>query len=459
MMVDAEPSVASAPPLRTRSPKRPNGHRRGHTKSRQGCKPCKLRHIKCDEERPSCSNCVVRKHRCSYLDLVAATLPSSYRTTASSSSTPTIPSISAPSTVHPSSAPGVPLTPGSTGSLASSQPFTDTDTTYVTSPPSAFPSLSYTGQPEGPCFTILHLELLHHLHAHPAEILGYDNGQAQSMLDMNMSHAFRAPYLIDQFLSFTAMRMSILQPDRQNLFRAEAANLQNRALAQFNAQQRQVTEESFLPMFLFSGILNCCALYDALEVRSSFALFLDRLVEFLSLSRGIRAITAAGWWPSIEQHLKRCLGENYAPGIVNVADSPDSVGREGGSECDRLLQQLRAADMSQESISACCRATEMIQDMLDSQQTFGNLPNETLNAVLGWPNLVPREFIDMLKQRRPEALVVLAHFAILLYRAKDQWVFGDSAQYLITSTAEYLGTHWVQWMAVPLDVLALNTDT
>ncbi|KAF3921018.1 hypothetical protein AA313_de0200248 [Arthrobotrys entomopaga] len=41
--------------------------RRFHNKSRDGCKACKERRIKCDEGRPKCANCVRRGDDCDYL--------------------------------------------------------------------------------------------------------------------------------------------------------------------------------------------------------------------------------------------------------------------------------------------------------------------------------------------------------------------------------------------------------
>lgn len=42
-------------------PKRP------HRKSRMGCQNCKARKIKCDENRPSCQTCILRKELCAYV--------------------------------------------------------------------------------------------------------------------------------------------------------------------------------------------------------------------------------------------------------------------------------------------------------------------------------------------------------------------------------------------------------
>ncbi|KAH6691462.1 hypothetical protein F5X68DRAFT_259515 [Plectosphaerella plurivora] len=41
--------------------------RKSHTKSRNGCQGCKTRHIKCDEQTPSCANCISREAECVYI--------------------------------------------------------------------------------------------------------------------------------------------------------------------------------------------------------------------------------------------------------------------------------------------------------------------------------------------------------------------------------------------------------
>ncbi|KAJ5161893.1 hypothetical protein N7492_007285 [Penicillium capsulatum] len=46
--------------------------RKSHTKSRNGCKTCKKRHIRCDETFPQCRNCTKHNCRCDYRDMAAA---------------------------------------------------------------------------------------------------------------------------------------------------------------------------------------------------------------------------------------------------------------------------------------------------------------------------------------------------------------------------------------------------
>ncbi|KAK4947336.1 hypothetical protein LTR10_013704 [Elasticomyces elasticus] len=46
--------------------------RKSHTKSRKGCRTCKRRHIRCDENFPQCRNCTKHNCRCDYMDIPAA---------------------------------------------------------------------------------------------------------------------------------------------------------------------------------------------------------------------------------------------------------------------------------------------------------------------------------------------------------------------------------------------------
>ncbi|EWY80973.1 hypothetical protein FOYG_15265 [Fusarium oxysporum NRRL 32931] len=49
--------------------------RKPHFKSRTGCRTCRSRKVKCDEERPSCRKCLKRSLQCDYLDADIRTKP------------------------------------------------------------------------------------------------------------------------------------------------------------------------------------------------------------------------------------------------------------------------------------------------------------------------------------------------------------------------------------------------
>ena len=67
-----------------------------------------------------------------------------------------------------------------------------------------------------------------------------------------------------------------------------------------------------------------------------------------------------------------------------------------------------------------------------------------LCRALFWPVVVPDGFVDMLVNRRPEALVLLAHFAALLHSCRDLWIVGDGGRFMVESISQYLGSEWAE---------------
>jgi len=81
-------------------------------------------------------------------------------------------------------------------------------------------------------------------------------------------------------------------------------------------------------------------------------------------------------------------------------------------------------------------------------------PNKTWldvrGAVFIWPGAVSQEFVDLLFERRPEALVLLAYFCVLLKRINSYWYFEGLGVGLLERVGEGLdswGEGWREWIA------------
>ncbi|KAL2176086.1 uncharacterized protein P884DRAFT_204133, partial [Thermothelomyces heterothallicus CBS 202.75] len=69
---------------------------------------------------------------------------------------------------------------------------------------------------------------------------------------------------------------------------------------------------------------------------------------------------------------------------------------------------------------------------------------------------VPQKFTDLLSQRRPEAIAIMAHWALLLHHTRALWHVADSGTHLLRSIADFLGPSWKPWLSWPLSVLSAN---
>jgi hypothetical protein len=87
------------------------------------------------------------------------------------------------------------------------------------------------------------------------------------------------------------------------------------------------------------------------------------------------------------------------------------------------------------------------------------LPSQHVpHAISGWHVMLPQEFGDVLKDRRPEALVILAYYGVLLHRARRYWICGGNGALMVGAIARQLGAEWAGVMRWPMEVIDSERD-
>jgi hypothetical protein len=59
-----------------------------------------------------------------------------------------------------------------------------------------------------------------------------------------------------------------------------------------------------------------------------------------------------------------------------------------------------------------------------------------------WLIIIPPAYTELLVQRKPEALLILAHFALILHKLRAGWIVGDAGQQLILAVEAHLEASW-----------------
>ncbi|PSN72726.1 hypothetical protein BS50DRAFT_582365 [Corynespora cassiicola Philippines] len=77
-------------------------------------------------------------------------------------------------------------------------------------------------------------------------------------------------------------------------------------------------------------------------------------------------------------------------------------------------------------------------------------------AVFVWPTLISSEFIDLVVQKNREALVIVAHYAILIGRVRNVWWVEGIGPHLLVAVAMALGRE--NWHLIEWPVQALGVD-
>jgi hypothetical protein len=437
--------------------------RRAHRKSRNGCWECKRRHIKCDENRPACSNCVISERTCSFpappTPAAAPTPPPQpeqsvscfnepLRTSSASQVDSPADSISSAGASHrPSSIPPPSyLAPNSgfssnydDGAQSTSlPPFTESFAAADLS--ESPPSISLPDALPTPTFTNKHLILLHHFR----KSLLFDVEKVDIIMDLALDWSSEAPYAIDQLLAISADHLAMTHPESATSWRRTATELQTRALTHFNRDSQDATnhESRFVPRFLFSSLLSLHMLYDTLtQYRATFHVFIERFCNSVCLHRGVKSTSSPGYQTLIKSPL--------APFFLGIKDAAELGDK--GDECAPLISLIENSDLSPSAVEACSTAAHTLQWAFNVHR---NLPKSVnVQAASAFPVVLSDNYIEPVRKHRPEALLVLAYYGVLLHRCRHVWLFGDSGAFLIHLIADHLGSYWKDALRWPLEEL------
>ncbi|KAL4953781.1 hypothetical protein BDW69DRAFT_151149 [Aspergillus filifer] len=386
--------------------------RRGHKKSRVGCVQCKKRHVKCDERRPKCILCSMSNRDCSYAS-------------------------------------------DSIQSITDSEPASSSSTISTSTPPPSYPSPRPTQAIEQ-CINLQHIELITHLIS-DSRMLSLGDGVEPYHIGIAraLRRGLESPFLLYELLALSARHLSHLHqessPSQAEQYARQAMDLQTQGIALFNAEKVIVDQNNCVAVCLFSVVLGHHLLTDTLCHREGgLNGFLERYVQCLETHRGVFTVSMTGWDLLMETEL--------GPALSRSRQFTSSEPK--GTECDQLKALVFGSEnLSLIEKSSCLSAIGHLQRGFDAVfQPEDN--NMRYQMVFLWTMLVPPEFTSMLAAKRPEALIMLAYYAVLLHHGRDIWQVGEAGRYIFGLIEEYLspGLGWDAWLEHPRVALASLDD-
>jgi hypothetical protein len=266
-----------------------------------------------------------------------------------------------------------------------------------------------------------------------------------------MPAALSAPYVMYQMFALSAFHLSHIRTARVKHYREEATVLQTEALSLFNNSLAEIAAENRAPMLIFSSFLGLHALAEAVTASEMDAGgFLDRFVTYLTLPRGVRAVTRESWQLLSQSNISSML--NRAERMLHAAYLQSQ--EQAIFVADQLHSLLNDADMSPGSEQTCPEAVERLQLVYQSVLSIGKTPLvKAPGLIWTWPILLSGDFTYLLMERRPEALIVLCHYAVLLHRRRRIWLVRNAGQMLVVEITRSLGTYWKDWLDWPDQML------
>lgn len=104
------------------------------------------------------------------------------------------------------------------------------------------------------------------------------------------------------------------------------------------------------------------------------------------------------------------------------------------------------------------RAFESCRDALDELRRVSSLKLIVPGAaIFAWPGRVSNEYLKLVSDRRPQALVILAHYAVLVKKSNLVWYLGNAGEKLLEAINRELDDEWKPYIKWAMEVPSQRT--
>lgn len=273
--------------------------------------------------------------------------------------------------------------------------------------------------------------------------------------------AAKYPFLQHGIIACAALHLAFLNPSEGQRYRLVAAHHQDIALPEFRSEIKDANISNYLALLAFTQLLitHCFAAdqhdEDLLLVQGQDDLSLP---DWLQVIRG-----SCGIFKPVSQ---------YVASLPNIAAMLELDLRDRSperSDYDRHLRGLfnlvnsNMAHNIEENFKGS--SSHLLSTLHLLSRAFTKAQEAQSRNVYGlwaalqvWPVRVPQEYFNLLKQRHPIALILLAHYCILLLPLEVNWYMNGYSRRLITRIYGQLDKEWRLWLQWPLEEIGLQCD-
>lgn len=413
--------------------------RKPHHKSRSGCGNCKRRRIKCDERKPACSKCIHHAIDCDFLS--TGTTPSSSPCSAPSPSKPS----KAQFRFKPSKYQSEKCKHKDETGEASSQ----TVSTKLQSKDSSASALSHSQD----TISFADLQLFHHFVTETYRTLADEATDRNQVWRTHIPQwGFSTPSIFHLMLALAALHLGYLHPEKRDQYVLQADDHFTFGIRSVSAILSSLNSENCQSIYM-STVLICLVYFAHGPKPGEYLVFSETgKAEWLVLMRGVRSIL----FSSHDKIFTGVLEVQTDPDIQGVSPLlQDELGEhQSHMKAFQHFMEMQAGGSSTPQIYI--DALEDLLEMFEEAYRCLSAGKDGVNLMaplFGWIYRRPEEFICLLEEKEPFALVILAYWCILLKFMRSSWLMIAWDRHVIAGIRQSLATEFHQWIEWPVRVI------
>ena len=287
------------------------------------------------------------------------------------------------------------------------------------------------------------LELLHQFTTQTCFTLS-DRPESHAMWQITVpQEGFKHSFLMREMLAISALHLSFLRPDRHDHYTQLANRNQDEALSTFYPLMTNMDRSNCDAFFATSTLIVVYG-FESPKASESLGFFnskTEHSYEWLALIKGVYTIIISVF-PWIKNGKLSALLHDHEEGPKSTSLPSD------------LDDQLNDLDKLCEQASGGEDAIRMYKGVLGwLKNCFIRMTNRTpidceVSIAFLWPVRLPQEFISRLHDGEPIALIILAHYCVMLHHLDNYWWLNGWATHIVRKIDRELDggmRSWLEW--------------
>lgn len=254
-----------------------------------------------------------------------------------------------------------------------------------------------------------------------------------------MSHGF----LMSSILATSALHLSetTMEPNLRGNYAVTAFGHHNRCLASYKPEMAKVTSSNYTATVAFASLISICSfvLCRPSHPTKNFTL-VDDLRQIFGLTRS---------WHEVLRTAPVVQKEYFDPNLTlsSTSELPEPT--------RNALRHLRELNMHM-SRQGSHKETEVYGSAIETlTASFGSLQKKdrTPHLVSTWANSMPEMFLKLIEEHRTLALIILAHYCVILNHFNEIWWLRDWGKGLLASIWRGIDPGYRENLAWPMNEL------
>jgi hypothetical protein len=260
--------------------------------------------------------------------------------------------------------------------------------------------------------------------------------------------AIRHRFLMHSVLGLSALHLLHVSPQNGEAYRRAAIRHQDTAVGTFRPLLENINPDNCAALWASSALtlMFGAAQYQVPEAPGVSKLSpTDGILEVCELVRGVLIIHKASIQWMSPGPFKPILGDDP---IQDAREVPVDV-----------IDALQAVKECINNSSTTTPRSVYLSSLQLLHQTFEvTITPDQPGRVFLWLVLFERQFLTILRERDPVALVMLAHYGVVLHRKSQHWWCGNWGFVIVRDVYNALGEDWRPFIAWPAQKVGFDPN-